>query len=47
MPRDPVAKLWHTTTLLREHRGDSHNAVLVAHGVGGTEGHVLTALTSG
>jgi hypothetical protein len=26
---------------------DSHNAVLVAHSVGGTEAHVLTALSFG
>ena len=47
VPRDPVARLWHAATLLREHRGDSHNAVLVAHGIGGTEAHVLTALHLG
>jgi hypothetical protein len=42
-----VARLWHAATLLREHRGDGHNAVLVAHGVGGTEAHVLLALSLG
>ena len=47
VPGEPVARLWHAATLLREHRGDSHNAVLVAHGIGGTEAHVLTALSSG
>lgn len=47
MPREPAARLWHAATLLREHRGDGHNAVLVAHGVGGTEAHVLTALAFG
>jgi transposase len=35
VPQEPVARLWHAATLLREHRGDGHNAVLVAHGVGG------------
>lgn len=44
IPREPVARLWHAATLLREHRGDGHNAALVAHGIGGTEAHVLHAL---
>jgi hypothetical protein len=47
VPEEPVAKLWHATTLLREHRGDGHNAALVAHGIGGTESHVLMALSLG
>ena len=47
VPAEPVAKLWHAATLLREHRGDGHNAVLVAHGIGGTESHVLTSLHVG
>ncbi|MBU2665183.1 MarR family transcriptional regulator [Actinoplanes bogorensis] len=47
VPADSVARLWHAATLLREHRGDSHNALLVAHGIGGTEAHVLLALTMG
>ena len=47
MPDDPVARLWHAATLLREHRGDGHNAVLLAHGIGGTEAHVLLALSWG
>jgi len=24
MPKEPVARLWHAATLLREHRGDGH-----------------------
>jgi hypothetical protein len=40
-PTDPVAALWHATTLLREHRGDSHVAVLAAAGVSGRESTVL------
>ena len=44
VPEEPVARLWHAANLLREHRGDGHNAVLVAHGIGGTEAHVLMAL---
>lgn len=43
----PVARLWHAATLLREHRGDGHNAALVTHGIGGTESHVLMALSLG
>jgi hypothetical protein len=46
-PDEPVARLWHAETLLREHRGDSHNPVLVAHGIGGTEAHALLALSVG
>jgi hypothetical protein len=47
VPEEPVARLWHAATLLREHRGDGHNAVLLAHGIGGTEAHVLLALSLG
>jgi hypothetical protein len=47
VPSEPVARLWHAATLLREHRGDGHNAALVAEGVGGTEAHVLHALSIG
>ncbi|WP_433615446.1 MarR family winged helix-turn-helix transcriptional regulator [Dactylosporangium sp. CA-139114] len=47
VPGEPVARLWHAATLLREHRGDGHNAALVAAGIGGTEAHVLHALSEG
>ncbi|MES9539583.1 hypothetical protein [Actinomadura sp. NPDC000600] len=47
VPEDPVARLWHAATLLREHRGDGHNAALLAHGIGGTQAHVLMALSLG
>ncbi|MEV4642959.1 MarR family transcriptional regulator [Actinoplanes sp. NPDC049548] len=47
VPEEPVARVWHAATLLREHRGDGHNAALVAHGIGGTEAHVLLALSLG
>jgi hypothetical protein len=47
VPTEPVARLWHAATLLREHRGDGHNVGLVAHGIGGTEAHVLMALALG
>ena len=47
LPEEPVARLWHAATLLREHRGDGHVAALVAAGIGGTEAHVLHALSEG
>jgi hypothetical protein len=47
VPEEPVARLWHAATLLREHRGDGHIAALVAAGIGGTEAHVLHALFEG
>jgi hypothetical protein len=45
VPEEPVARLWHAATLLREHRGDGHIAALVTAGIGGTEAHVLHALS--
>src|SRR5262245_58309435 len=42
-PDEPLAKLWHATTLLREHRGDGHVAVLATLGVSGRESNVLHA----
>jgi DNA-binding MarR family transcriptional regulator len=42
-PDDPLAALWHATTLLREQRGDAHVAVLTAAGVSGRESNVLHA----
>ena len=42
-PDEPLAKLWHATTLLREQRGDGHVAVLAARGVSGREANVLHA----
>lgn len=41
VPRDPVDRLWHATTVLREHRGDGHVAALVAAGLDGCETLVL------
>ena len=40
-PDDPLGTLWHATTLLREHRGDTHTTVLSAAGVSGRECNVL------
>ena len=45
VPREPVARLWHAATLLREHRGDGHIAALLSERIGGTEAHVLHALS--
>jgi hypothetical protein len=47
VPSDPVARLWHCATMLREHRGDGHIAALVGAGIGGTESHVLAAIELG
>lgn len=45
-PDQPLALLWHAATLLREHRGDGHVAVLTAVGIGGRQSHVLHALAT-
>ncbi|MGV0849962.1 SCO6745 family protein [Mycolicibacterium phlei] len=42
-PEEPLARLWHATTLLREQRGDGHIAVLVSHGISGRESNLLHA----
>jgi hypothetical protein len=47
VPGDPVARLWHSATMLREHRCDGHIAALVGARIGGTEAHVLSALDLG
>jgi hypothetical protein len=43
-PDEPVARLWHATTLLREQRGDAHVALLVANAVSGRDSNVLHAV---
>ncbi|WP_211323109.1 SCO6745 family protein [Amycolatopsis palatopharyngis] len=40
-PSDPLAALWHGATVLREHRGDGHVAILAAEGLDGLQAHVL------
>lgn len=42
-PEEPLAKLWHAVTLLREQRGDGHVSVLSSLGVSGRECNVLHA----
>ncbi len=39
----PRIALWQATTVLREHRGDTHNAVLVANGVTPAAAHLIKA----
>jgi len=45
LPRSGTARvaLWQATAVLREHRGDGHNAVLVSRGIGPAEAHLLKA----
>ncbi len=40
-PEDPLQALWQATSVLREHRGDGHNAVLIAHDVGPAQAHLI------
>jgi hypothetical protein len=47
VPSDPVTRLWHSATMLREHRGDGHVAALLGARIGGAEAHVLSALEMG
>lgn len=42
-PREPLARLWHAATLLREHRGDGHVAILTAERLSGREANMLHA----
>jgi len=42
-PTDPVERVWHGCTLLREHRGDGHNAALLAAGLDGIRANRLAA----
>jgi hypothetical protein len=44
-PEETHLALWHTATLLREHRGDGHVAALTAAGLDGCEAHVALAAT--
>lgn len=46
-PSEPLARLWHAATLLREHRGDGHVVALTAAGIKGRESHVFHALATG
>ena len=46
-PDPPLLALWHGLTLVREHRGDGHNAVLTAAGIDGCAGHALATAVGG
>jgi hypothetical protein len=43
VPDEPVARLWHAATVLREHRGDGHFAALLAADIDGCEALALRA----
>jgi hypothetical protein len=47
VPEEPLARLFHAASLLREHRGDGHVTALMAEGIGGLEAHVLLAIDEG
>src|SRR2546421_587368 len=40
-PAEPLSRIWHAATVLREYRGDGHVAELVARQVDGVECHRL------
>jgi hypothetical protein len=42
-PDGPLGTLWHAATVLREHRGDGHVALLTAAGLNGCEANVFAA----
>jgi hypothetical protein len=44
-PADPVGRLWHATSLLREWRGDGHVAALVRHELSGLEALITHTAT--
>jgi hypothetical protein len=44
IPPDVVEQIFHSASMLREHRGDGHIAALMVAGIGGLEAHVLLAL---
>jgi hypothetical protein len=46
-PEEPLAALWQAATLLREHRGEIHTAVLSAAGVTGRESNVFQTAAGG
>ena len=46
-PEDPHLVLWHAATLLREHRGDGHVAMLLTNEIDGLEAHVLIVADRG
>lgn len=47
VPADPLLRLWHAATLLREHRGDGHVAALVHSGLDPLEALVTSGAVTG
>ncbi len=41
MPDDPIQRLWHAATILREYRGDCHVTILTAAGLDGAAANAL------
>ena len=41
VPSSPHLKLFHAATLIREHRGDLHNSILMNNDISGVQAHVL------
>ncbi len=46
-PDDPYQRLWHATTVLREHRGDGHVSAPISRQLGPCEATVLRSACSG
>jgi hypothetical protein len=46
-PEDDLLALWHAASLIREHRGDTHVALLTTTGLGPVEATVLDGVWSG
>jgi hypothetical protein len=46
VPAEPLARLWHAATVLREHRGDGHIAALVAADIDAPEALALRVAAS-
>lgn len=46
-PGEPLLALWHAATLVREHRGDGHVALLVSRGLDPVEATVLDGVWAG
>lgn len=47
LPGDPLLRLWHAATLLREHRGDGHVAALVHSGLDPVEALIISGAVTG
>jgi hypothetical protein len=41
VPEDPIGRLWHAATVLREYRGDCHVAILTSAGLDGAAANAL------